>query len=58
MSNIKTTNKYINLALQCAQNSPFKHKCGAVLVYRNTVISTGYNQYKSNIGLNIKQCVL
>ena len=48
MSNIKTTNKYINLALQCAQNSPFKHKCGAVLVYRNTVISTGYNQYKSN----------
>lgn len=49
---------FVSQALQNANKSPLKHKCGAVLVYKGKIISNGYNHYKRDKNFYSKKCVL
>ena len=49
---------FILKALDQANKSPMEVKFGAVLVYRNKIISSSYNTYKYNNKENINQCLL
>lgn len=48
---------YRNIAFICALNSDIKKRCGAILVYRNKIISTGYN-YSTKISSGNNCCLL
>ena len=50
-------NKFIDNAKREAFKSPMKNKYGAVLVYRNKVISMGHN-YDTHIHTDKKSCPL
>ena len=42
---IYDTQHFIDIAKNCAMKSNMSHKHGCVIVYRNTVLSSGYNYY-------------
>lgn len=44
----------MELAITNAKKSSMKHRYGAVLLYRNKIISSGYNYDTKLSGLNIK----
>ena len=50
--------EYINHAIFQASKSPMETKFGAVLIYRNKIISSGFNSYKTRLSSNIHQCLL
>ena len=49
---------FVEEAIQQALKSPMKDKYGAVLVYRNKIISKGFNTYSPHTLGATKQCVL
>lgn len=50
--------QFIEIAKKEALKSPLKHKYGAVLIYKNKVISKGYNFFKKSLSSNVNQYVL
>lgn len=50
--------QFIQEALLEAKKSPMTAKYGAVLVYRNRIISKGYNTYKPPISNSSRYCLL
>lgn len=48
----------IKEAIRQAEKSPVSTQYGAVLIYRNKIISTGYNNYKLPIFTKLKSCLL
>lgn len=53
----KTTLFYRNIAIEMAKKSTIKKRCGAILVHRNKIVSTGYN-YSLKISTKNKYCLL
>lgn len=49
--------KFIDYAKEQALKSPMNNKYGAVLIYRNKIIASGFNYYTHNKFLN-NQCLL
>jgi deoxycytidylate deaminase len=51
-------NYFIDEAIKQAKKSPMEVKFGAILIYKNKIISAGFNTYKSNISNKLNQCLL
>ena len=45
-------NLYYDTCLDCACKSCMDRRYGAILVYRNKIVSSGYNSYRGNIKNN------
>ena len=50
-------NCFVEEAIKQAEKSIMKNRYGAVIIYRNKVISTGYNYHK-HINTDNKSCLL
>jgi deoxycytidylate deaminase len=59
MNNLRLNNLWYEEALNQAKKSSVTHKCGAILVYRNKIVSKGYNYHRCDrISTNTKSCLL
>lgn len=47
--------EYTEQIQKLANKSSMKHKCGALMIYRNKIIAVGYNKHNSN---NLRCCFL
>ena len=50
--------EFINQAYLEALKSPMATNYGAIIVYKNKIISKGHNYYKSNMSNSLKCCLL
>ena len=56
VNTVKTPNEkqqyYLDIAAKIASHSPMIQKHGAVIVYKNKIISTGYNYYMAHFSIH------
>jgi|SaaInlStandDraft_5_1057022.scaffolds.fasta_scaffold47976_1 deoxycytidylate deaminase len=58
---VKITNEQIDIALQLANKSCIQKKFGALLIYKNKIISSGFNHHNgTGTGLSddVRYCLL
>jgi deoxycytidylate deaminase len=57
MSGLRINKLWFETALLEAKKSNIVHKCGAVLIYRNKIVSKGYNFYRCDrVSSSNKNC--
>ncbi|KAJ9463501.1 hypothetical protein DIPPA_26870 [Diplonema papillatum] len=55
---IDCLNQHLEAAAMEARKSPMRKKHGAVLLFRNRVVSRGYNRFSSLNGKHRQYCLL
>lgn len=54
----KITEEQIENALRISKKSPVHKKFGCLLIFKNKIISEGYNYYNNGITDDVRYCLL